>query len=274
MFIAFLVASAAATNPVPRVTPIDKRSWFTGDDYPAAAARAGIEGSVTFEADVDASGSPTDCRITKSSGHPELDKATCDIIRARAHFKPAHDRAGKPIAGRFSDRTVWRLMGPTGATYHALILDFSADPDKPVCTVKENVASTGGLTCERMLKTVPEDIGKRVIKLVYLATTSSGDQKPYAGEPDWGERVSYVANEQYLLKGPMPVACVPIAAEGMAAGHDACSEFPGARTLSEEEKKASTKLRVEVSTFAARRPTAPSTTCKSGESAAESQACQ
>jgi TonB family protein len=277
MFMAFLAAAAAATTPAPTATALDKASWFSANDYPAAAQRAGIEGSVIFEADVDANGHATDCRITKSSGHPELDSATCDIIRAKAHFKPAQDSAGRPVAGRYSDRIVWRLMGPTGPFYRALVIDFSNDPNHPVCSVKSNITMLGGPTCEQALASgqVAGGIGERVTKLVFLFATSVGDQKPYQGEPEWGDRFSYVAADQYqLTPGSKPVACVPVAAENPPNGNDGCTGFPGARTISDADKKIAIKTHVETAIFAVRRPTVPSAGCKGGESAAEAQSCE
>lgn len=133
MLIGFL---AAATASLPPATPIDRASWFSGIDYPAEAIKKGLQGSVTFEVDVDAEGRPTSCRITKSSGQPILDETTCAIIRTRAHFKPATDSHGKPVIGRYSTSTVWKIAtGPTIALHHALILDFS-DPDHPDCKVE------------------------------------------------------------------------------------------------------------------------------------------
>src|SRR4051812_47527496 len=119
MLVAFLTA-AAATAAVPQATPIDRASWFKESDYPFEAMKNGTQGSVIFEVDVDISGNPTECRVTKSSGQPLLDKATCDVVRARAHFTPAQGADGKPVASRYSTTTVWKLGG-TGTYYRALI---------------------------------------------------------------------------------------------------------------------------------------------------------
>jgi TonB family protein len=117
MFIAFLAAAAAT---VPQATAIDVGSWFSAGDYPVEAQRKGIEGTATFEVDVDASGKPTACRITKSSGSPILDQKTCEVVLARGRFKPAM-RHGMPIPGRYRKTTAWRLEGtaPPGSGYFA-----------------------------------------------------------------------------------------------------------------------------------------------------------
>lgn len=55
--------------------------------YPPRALAAGEEGLVGFTVRIDASGSPTLCKITHSSGHPLLDLETCQLIMVHATFK-------------------------------------------------------------------------------------------------------------------------------------------------------------------------------------------
>lgn len=79
--------------------------WFTDNDYPAGARSQGEQGRVTIVVTVGADGRPTACRVTVSSVHPDLDKATCDIAVKRGRYAP---RAGK--ADRFSVLAVeWRM---------------------------------------------------------------------------------------------------------------------------------------------------------------------
>lgn len=109
MFIAFLWAAAA---PVPVATAIDPASWFSPNNYPAEAAKKGIQGSVTFDADVDANGRATACRITVSSGSQLLDQATCNLVLSQGRFIPAKGADGKPVPGHYGNRAIWVLQGP------------------------------------------------------------------------------------------------------------------------------------------------------------------
>lgn len=93
MLIALLLAAAA---DVITAKPIDIGSWFRANDYPIEAMKKGIEGSVTFEVDVDPAGKPTACRVAVSSGSSILDRATCDAVLARARFEPALGPDGRP----------------------------------------------------------------------------------------------------------------------------------------------------------------------------------
>lgn len=108
MFIAFLLASSA----LPRATAIDPGSWFSPSNYPIEAIKKGIEGSVTFDADIDPSGKATVCRVVVSSGYQILDQATCTIVLSQGRFIPATGPEGKPVAGHYSNRTIWRLPTP------------------------------------------------------------------------------------------------------------------------------------------------------------------
>src|SRR5437588_8827816 len=167
MLVAFL--AAAIVVPVPQPKPIDRASWFKASDYPTDAARQRIQGSVGFEIDVDANGNAGECRITKSSGQPVLDKATCDIVRARAHFDPAHDKGGKPVAGRYSTNTVWLLLDDWGIP-EATPIDrpsWFTSNDYPIEAMKE--AIEGSVVFE-------VDVGASGKPTACRITNSSGHQ--------------------------------------------------------------------------------------------------
>lgn len=267
-----LLLAAAAT--LSTATPIDFSSWFHAEDYPIEAMKAGIEGSVTFEVDVDAEGKPTACRIATSSGSPILDQTTCDIVRARARFKPALGADGKRVPGKFMKTAVWRLEDKTATTYQAAILDFGSDPAHPSCTIKTGPYPLSGPTCEQILTQASQQkAADHVVKLVFLLSVGSSEKPLYKGEPEWGRRVSYLVSEQYSRKGGLPMACLSVAAEGSASGQDACAGFIGARTVSVKDKAAMMETRTEQSIFAVLRSTRSGDTCDNDEGAGEAQGC-
>ncbi|MGN6817811.1 MAG: energy transducer TonB [Sphingomonas sp.] len=69
--------------------------WFTNDDYPADAKRAGAQGTVSIVLSVDASGIVTGCRVATSSGNASLDAATCTLATRRGRFNVQKDAEGK-----------------------------------------------------------------------------------------------------------------------------------------------------------------------------------
>ncbi len=101
--------AATAGAPQPLGNPGD---WVNSADYPASALREEAEGVVGFTLDVDAQGVPTNCSVTRSSGNPSLDSATCTLISTRARFTPATDKKGAPVAGTWSSSVRWQI--PTG----------------------------------------------------------------------------------------------------------------------------------------------------------------
>jgi protein TonB len=97
----------------PRVTPKgavpkgNPGNWATTNDYPSRALREEREGTATFRVSIGPDGRVTDCQITGSSGHADLDAATCENVRRRARFTPATDGEGNPTTGSYSNRVRW-----------------------------------------------------------------------------------------------------------------------------------------------------------------------
>ena len=108
-----IVIAPPAAPPPPRITP--KRAvpkgnpgnWATTNDYPSRALREEREGVTGFRVTVGPDGRVTDCSVTSSSGHGDLDAAACDNIRRRARFTPATDGEGQPTTDTYSNRVRW-----------------------------------------------------------------------------------------------------------------------------------------------------------------------
>ena len=87
----------------------DPGAWLTNSDYRSSWVRREYTGVAGFRLDIAASGKVTGCRITSSTGHSELDEATCKLIQRRARFEPARGPNGEPVAGSFSSSVRWQL---------------------------------------------------------------------------------------------------------------------------------------------------------------------
>jgi protein TonB len=81
------------------------------DDYPTSAYRARIGGTVVARLTVSPAGRVSDCRVTQSSGHAELDSTTCRLILRRFRYAPARDTAGRPVESEVGWRQRWWLEG-------------------------------------------------------------------------------------------------------------------------------------------------------------------
>lgn len=76
-------------------------------DYPRRLARAGIGGTVHMRCTVLATGRVARCIVTRSSGVPELDAVTPRLIEQRFVYRPATDRAGRPITDDIDVDWTW-----------------------------------------------------------------------------------------------------------------------------------------------------------------------
>ena len=118
MFGFALLSLAAAAHPHPG-TPVEiveppraraqLASYFSRDDYPPSALRAGDQGEVAFTLAIGADGRVTGCTINRSSGSSSLDSATCRILRSRARYTPARDSTGSPAPGEDRGVFSWTL---------------------------------------------------------------------------------------------------------------------------------------------------------------------
>ena len=78
-------------------------------DYPRAARRAGIEGSVSVRFTVGTDGAVSGCRVVRSSANAELEATTCRLIERRFRYEPARDAQGRPVAEVVSRTFDWLL---------------------------------------------------------------------------------------------------------------------------------------------------------------------
>lgn len=97
---------AKRPNPIPKGNP---GNWANTNDYPSRALQQEREGTTAFRVTVGPDGRVTDCQISSSSGHADLDAATCTNVKRRARFDPALDGSGQPTTGSYSNRVRWQI---------------------------------------------------------------------------------------------------------------------------------------------------------------------
>jgi protein TonB len=84
-------------------------------DYPAAAARAAIGGTVMVRFTVGTDGRARECGVMRSSGNADLDAATCHLIQRRFRYAPARDAAGRAVESQQGWRQDWWLEPRAGS---------------------------------------------------------------------------------------------------------------------------------------------------------------
>ena len=91
--------------------PKGQGSWAARiqDNYPSAALRKEIEGTVGVRVTVGPDGRVSACSVSSGSGSGDLDSAACDGMTRYARFEPALDAGGSPTTGSFSTRIVYKI---------------------------------------------------------------------------------------------------------------------------------------------------------------------
>ncbi len=87
----------------------DPAQWVTDADYPPRAQREEREGTSGIAWEINAEGRVENCRVTSSSGSPDLDEAACRAITRRGRYTPARDADGNPMRSTQSRRVRWQI---------------------------------------------------------------------------------------------------------------------------------------------------------------------
>jgi TonB family protein len=133
-----LAMAAALSAPLPR----DRASWITDNDYPRSASAAGEQGQVTVALTVDESGEPQVCAVRSTTAPASLARLSCSLIVQRAHFQPARDDRGKPVAGEFVQTVQWALPSPGTLADSGYVTHFDIDEAGNIAGC--SVAGVGG----------------------------------------------------------------------------------------------------------------------------------
>jgi TonB family protein len=98
--------SKEAQSRVAKWPEVSGGSGFGPGDYPDRAVQRGAIGSPEAVLQISPAGRVESCTIVKSSGHDDIDQATC-AKAVRLRFKPAMDRDGKPMSSPYLLRIMW-----------------------------------------------------------------------------------------------------------------------------------------------------------------------
>jgi protein TonB len=76
-------------------------------DLPEELRESGFRGRVWVNYRVEADGSVTNCRVTRSSGNRGVDQMTCRLVERRFRYRPARDEVGRPFWGNIEEFHDW-----------------------------------------------------------------------------------------------------------------------------------------------------------------------
>ncbi len=80
-------------------------------DYPRRAVERRAQGTTYLRFTILPNGRVRDCVVTRSSGHRDLDAATCPLLERSLRYRPARDATGRPVPETIRGQQDWEL-GP------------------------------------------------------------------------------------------------------------------------------------------------------------------
>jgi protein TonB len=87
--------------------PIQIRGKLRWSDLPAELRRTRQGGELELVYRVGIDGRVSGCRVTQSSGSPNLDARTCALITERFRFRPSRDSQGRPVPSHIIETHGW-----------------------------------------------------------------------------------------------------------------------------------------------------------------------
>lgn len=85
------------------------RGAIRQSDRPRETIAPGVGGTTRFLFTVGVRGRVTDCRVTASSGNPQLDALTCRLVVDRFRYRPTLDAAGRPVPEQVDGSFTWHV---------------------------------------------------------------------------------------------------------------------------------------------------------------------
>lgn len=80
---------------------------LSDSDYPRAAARSRMAGTVEISFRVRTDGRVDRCTVERSSGHALLDELTCRLFTERYRFRPATNARGESVGSTLRTSFTW-----------------------------------------------------------------------------------------------------------------------------------------------------------------------
>ena len=152
--IALLAVGTLLASPAlaaPRMNPAKMRqiSEVVFKNYPPRALANGEQGAVYFVVTLDKDANPTFCQVTHGSGHPLLDKETCDLIVQHAVFNSVKDASGRATRSTHEGVVNWRIPGAPEPPVTPVALTRETAPEKQICRKSVRAGTIAGVerTC-------------------------------------------------------------------------------------------------------------------------------
>ena len=81
-----------------KYTPARRITKIPDAEYRRLSSTGITRGSVGVTVKVNTDGSPSNCRVARTSGDSNIDSLMCDLTLRYVRFDPARDDTGRPVA--------------------------------------------------------------------------------------------------------------------------------------------------------------------------------
>lgn len=120
---------------------------FSTENYPIEAVRLEQEGVVTAKLHISPEGKPLSCIVTRTSGAPSLDTATCDRLMRVGKFKIARGKSGRSKAYKSTIRVAWTLPTTLPFMDQRTLMLFSIDAAGKVGQCRQEFSDSPAAAC-------------------------------------------------------------------------------------------------------------------------------
>lgn len=121
--------------------------------YPKRALAAGEQGLVGFTIRLDKAGQPTNCEVTYSSGHRQLDEETCELMLIHGVFQPVKDSEGNKVNQVTEGVVNWRIPGGAKNAVAPIKVAEAKAPEKMICKRELKIGTLASYERTCMTKT-------------------------------------------------------------------------------------------------------------------------
>jgi protein TonB len=145
-FAVLLLSGAAIAQESPQEVTRRTNGEIQFANYPRGSLARGEQGTVGIDVTTDGQGRLRSCAVSKSSGFPALDEATCDLLISHLKMKPWLAPNGGGVVKRQQGQIIWALpidyKGPIAKPAASIAFKAkSDDPNRKICRPQTTTGS-------------------------------------------------------------------------------------------------------------------------------------
>lgn len=221
----------AFTPPIPDPKVGSLEALVTSNDYPQGSLERGEQGTVRVDLHIDSNGAVSRCAVEASSGFPELDSKTCEVLAARAKFRPARNARGRAVPSEYVRSVSWRLADeamPSDAWGMTMTTALGSDGKPTSCVISLHgaIPSSGERTMSCPTGQPAPSLPTGTASLALITEFNPGPASPVVLRPGDSVVARGVADIQVDAAGNV-ASCKTVERAGAFADGDLCDISAG-----------------------------------------------